>query len=67
MVLDEYWKVCYEFYKREMRVWILLAHKYLKTAKVNAKDRKFMLKDDKTMERETKLDTIDPMLQGLVS
>ena len=26
-----------------------------------------MLKDDKTMERETKLDTIDPMLQGLVS
>ena len=37
MVLDEYfWKVCYEFYKRQMRVWILLAHKYLKTAKVSA-------------------------------
>lgn len=66
MVLDEYfWKVCYEFYKREMRIWILLSHKYLKTAKVSAKDRKFMLKDDKTKEPE--LDAIDPMLQGLVS
>ena len=37
MVLDEYfWKVCYEFHKRQMRIWILLAHKYLKTAKVTA-------------------------------
>ena len=68
MVLDEYfWKVCYEFYKRQMRVWILLAHKYLRTAKVSAKDRKFMIKDDKTKERDEKLDTLDPpMLHGLV-
>ena len=25
LVCDEYfWKVCYEFYKREMRIWVLL-------------------------------------------
>ena len=44
MVFDEYfWKVCYEFYKREMRIWILLQYKYLKTAKISAKDRKWMI------------------------
>ena len=32
MILDEYFKVCYNVYKRQMRIWILLAHKYLKTA-----------------------------------
>ena len=45
MVLDEYFKVCYNVYKRQMRIWILLAHKYLKTAQIEAKDRRFVLNE----------------------
>ena len=45
MVLDEYFKVCYNYYKRQLRIWILLAHKYLKTASIEAKDRRFLLQD----------------------
>lgn len=44
MVLDEYfWKVCYEYYKREMRIWVLLSHKYLKSAKISNRDRKWII------------------------
>ena len=43
MVLDEYFKACYNYYKRQMRIWILLAHKYLKSASIEAKDRRFAL------------------------
>ena len=43
MVLDEYFKACYNYYKRQMRIWILLAHKYLKSAQIEAKDRRFAL------------------------
>lgn len=69
MVIDEYfWKVCYEFFKREMRVWILLSIKYLKISKVSNKDRKFMLIDDKTnIDAEATLNSDNPMLQGLVA
>ena len=45
MVLDEYFRVCYNYYKRQLRIWILLAHKYLKTASIEAKDRRFVLQD----------------------
>jgi len=69
MVIDEYfWKVCYEFFKREMRVWILLSIKYLKISKVSNKDRKFMTYDHKTnIDAEATLNSDNPMLQGLVA
>lgn len=43
-ILDDYFfNVCYKFYKRQMRIWILLSHKYFRTARVNIDDRRFLL------------------------
>ena len=40
LVLDEYfWKVCYAYYRRQMRIWVILTYKYLNTRKMSAKDR----------------------------
>ena len=40
MVLDEYfWKVCYGYYRRQMRIWVLLTYKYLNSRKMSSKDR----------------------------
>ena len=40
LVLDEYfWKVCYVYYRQQMRIWVLLTYKYLNTRKMSAKDR----------------------------
>ena len=46
VILSDYFKnVCYEFYKRQMYIWVLLRYKYLKTAKVKEEDRLNMISD----------------------
>ena len=42
---DYFYGVCYQYYKRQMRVWILLQHKYLRTSAVNINDRRFLFTD----------------------
>lgn len=45
-ILDDYFfKVCYEFYKRQMHIWILLRHKYFRTASINIENRRFLYND----------------------
>lgn len=42
-ILDDYfYGVCYKFYQRQMHIWILLRHKYLRTASVGIEDRRFL-------------------------
>lgn len=42
-IMDDYfYGVCYEFYKRQMHIWILLSHKYLRTSMVDIEDRRFL-------------------------
>jgi len=48
-ILDDYFfKVCYSFYKRQMQIWILLRHKYLRTSSVQISERRFKFKDLET-------------------
>ena len=45
-ILDDYfYGVCYEYYKRQMHIWILLKHKYLRTSQVEIDDRRFLYQD----------------------
>ena len=45
-ILDDYfYGVCYEFYKRQMQIWILLSHKYLRSSSVGIVDRRFLYQD----------------------
>ena len=45
-IMDDYFfGVCYQYYKRQMRVWILLQHKYLRSSAVNINDRRFLFTD----------------------
>ena len=42
-ILDDYfYGVCYEYYKRQMRIWVLLKHKYRRDSAVNVQDRRFI-------------------------
>lgn len=38
---DYFYKICYAFYQRQMQIWCLLRHKYLRTAKIGIKERRF--------------------------
>ena len=41
-ILDDYFWVCYEFYKRQMQIWIILQYKYLRTnITVEIDDKRF--------------------------
>lgn len=42
---DYFFGVCYEYYKRQMQIWILLKHKYLRTSSVGIEDRRFLYQD----------------------
>ncbi len=45
-ILDDYfYGVCYEYYKRQMQIWILLSHKYLRSSSVGIDDRRFLYQD----------------------
>ena len=39
---DYFFGVCYAYYKRQMQIWILLQHKYLRTSQVNIDERRFL-------------------------
>lgn len=42
-ILDDYfYDVCYMYYKRQMRIWVLLQHKYLRASAVSVNDRRFL-------------------------
>jgi hypothetical protein len=45
IVDDYFYRVCYEFYKRQMHIWILLRHKYLRNSAVNIDDRRFLYQE----------------------
>mmetsp|Transcript_1332 Transcript_1332/g.1818 ORF Transcript_1332/g.1818 Transcript_1332/m.1818 type:complete len:107 (+) Transcript_1332:1648-1968(+) len=45
-ILDDYfYGVCYEFYKRQMQIWVLLRHKYLRTSAVKVEERRFLYQE----------------------
>lgn len=44
MISDYFWGVCYAFYKRQMQIWVLLRHKYLRTSAVEVHERRFQFK-----------------------
>ena len=45
-ILDDYFfNVCSHFFKRQMQIWILLQHKYLRLSRVSILERRFLFKD----------------------
>lgn len=64
-ILDDYFfKVCCNFYKRQMQIWILLRHKYLRTSAVgiNISERRFnnlnLLRRESTLSPEIEANAI---------
>ena len=51
LILDEYFRnVCYEFYKRQMFIWVILRYKYLKTAPMSDEDREVLINDNEVFD-----------------
>jgi hypothetical protein len=49
-VIDCYFNdVCYGFFKRQMLIWILLKHKYLRTSAVDINARRFIFNDGQSI------------------
>ena len=57
IVDDYFYGVCYEFYKRQMHIWILLRHKYLRNSAINIDDYRFLYQEVTLKKQETISDT----------
>ena len=51
--LNRYFTICKLFYQRQMMIWVLLRHKYLRTSAVSIKERKWMFKELNQIKQES--------------
>ena len=61
---DYFYKVCYNFYKRQMQIWILLQHKYLRVSHIAILERRFYYKDMGTLKKESQTNVVSAFEPG---